>query len=163
MQRHCFHRLRLVQLFCCALWFGKCYLTKQLANSRHHCFVSQPQFKFSGFQAGLKSDASLSANSTAVLKGYTSVSSCSSLPTASMILIFLVRCIAVRCCQLLDGIFAQEVTVAVLSGVVTLKHSGVYFFAASVHFITTLNDTCDGGSGTIKVAICADNDCKNKA
>ena len=51
---------------------------------------------------------------------------------------------------------------AVLSGEVKLKHSGVYFLSATVHFAAAQSDACDG-SGTIKVAICADNDCKNKA
>ena len=50
---------------------------------------------------------------------------------------------------------------AVLSGQVTLRHSGVYFFSTTVHFTAALNDTCDVDS-SIKVAICIDSDCTSK-
>ncbi|KAL5475876.1 hypothetical protein EMCRGX_G025748 [Ephydatia muelleri] len=63
--------------------------------------------------------------------------------------------------QLKEGIFALEINVAVLSGQVTLRHSGVYFFSTTIHFTAALNDTCDVGSN-IKVAICIDSDCTSK-
>ncbi|KAL5491977.1 hypothetical protein EMCRGX_G017358 [Ephydatia muelleri] len=89
---------------------------------------------FSGFHAGLQTNVPL-ANASSVLKGYTSLK---------------------------DGIFAVDITVAVLSGEVTVKYSGVYFLSTTVHFSAAPNDTCDG-RGTVKVAICVDSDCNNNA
>lgn len=63
--------------------------------------------------------------------------------------------------QLKEGIFALEINVAVLSGQVTLRHGGVYFFSTTVHFSTAVNDTCDTDS-KIKVSICIDSDCSGK-
>ena len=94
------------------------------------------QVQFSGFHAGLKTSAALLVNSSSVLKGYISLK---------------------------DGIFAVDITVAVLSGEVTLKYGGVYFLTTTVHYSTKSNDTCNDTAGTVKVAICVDSDCSNNA
>lgn len=71
-------------------------------------------------------------------------------------------CTNTSCLQLKDGIFAVDITVAVLSGEVKMKHSGVYFLSATVHFSATPNDACDG-EGTVTVAICVNSDCNSNA